>query len=94
MRTTRVSISTCTMMDKIFAIGGYAFPTMYNTNEMYNPGADKWVTKAPMQETRQTFFLGSVGNKIYAVGGSYPNPENPAEPVILSSIEEYDFSKD
>ena len=34
------------------------------------------------------FFLGSVGDKIYAIGGSYPNPQN--QPVILSSVEEYD----
>ena len=36
------------------------------------------------------FFLGSVGDKIYAIGGSYPNPQNSTLPVILSSTEEYD----
>ena len=42
-----------------------------------------------MQKTRQMFFLGTVGERIYAIGGSYPNPQNPANPVILSSVEVY-----
>lgn len=93
MPTPRVSVSTCRMKDKLFAVGGYTSPFMYALNEMYDPGTDNWTIKSPMQETRQTCFLGSVGNKIYAIGGSYFDPVLGG-PVILASVEEYDFAKD
>jgi len=43
-----------------------------------------------MQEGRIRPLVGSVGDKIYAIGGSYPNPQNASVPVILSTVEEYD----
>jgi len=89
MPTARVSVATCVMGGKIYAIGGFAYPNVFSISEMYDPVTDTWTTKTPMQETRQSFFLGTVDTKIYAIGGSYPNPQNPAEPVILSSVEEY-----
>jgi N-acetylneuraminic acid mutarotase len=92
MPTARVSLATCVMDGKIYAVGGYDYPVMYTVNEVYDPVLDTWTTKDPMQETRQTFFLGSVGDKIYAIGGSYPDPQNPAMPVILNSVEAYPTS--
>jgi hypothetical protein len=79
------------MNGKIYAVGGVTNGLVVVTaNEMYDPASDTWATKSPLQERRQTFFLGSVGDKIYAIGGSYPDPQNPAEPVMPSSVEEYD----
>jgi hypothetical protein len=34
------------------------------------------------------FFFGSIGNKIYAIGGSYP--DSHGNPIIPTSVEEYD----
>ena len=77
------------MNGKIYAVGGVRDRlVVMTTNEMYDPASDTWTTKSPLQERRQTFFLGSVGNKIYAIGGSYPDPQG--EPVMPSSVEEYD----
>lgn len=90
MPTSLASLLTCVMRDKIYAVGGWALD-VYDLNEIYNPGADKWTTKSPMQQPRHTYFLGSVGNRMYAIGGSYP--DEYVEPVNLSSVEEYDFSK-
>ncbi|MFH0757051.1 MAG: T9SS type A sorting domain-containing protein, partial [Bacteroidota bacterium] len=67
---------------------------MYTHSEMYDPATDTWVTKTPMQVTRQLFFLGTVDGRIYAIGGSYPNPQNPTQPVILSSVEVYPASSE
>ena len=47
-----------------------------------------------MQEKRQTFFLGVVNDMIYAIGGSYPDPANPSEPVIPVTVEAYDYLSD
>ncbi len=33
-------------------------------------------------------FVGSVADKVYVVGGSYPDSQG--QPVILSTVEEYD----
>jgi N-acetylneuraminic acid mutarotase len=89
MPTSRFGLGTCAMNAKIYAIGGVRDNlVVMTTNEMYDPVTDTWTTKSPLQERRQTFVLGSVGNKIYAIGGSYPDPQG--EPVMPSSVEEYD----
>lgn len=36
----------------------------------YSPRADKWSTILPMLQERCRFFLGAVGRKLYAVGGT------------------------
>jgi N-acetylneuraminic acid mutarotase len=95
MPTGRFVLGTCLMSGKIYAVAGIADKlNVVPINEMYDPVADTWVTKTPMQERRHTFFFGSVGDKIYAIGGSYPDPKNPSEPVILTSVEEYDPAAD
>jgi hypothetical protein len=39
-----------------------------------------------------TFFLVVIKNKIYAVGGSYPDPQGRDEPLIPIGVEAYDYS--
>jgi N-acetylneuraminic acid mutarotase len=95
MPTGRFVLGTCLMSGKIYAVAGIADKlNVVPTNEMYDPVTDTWVTKTPMQERRHTFFFGSVEDKIYAISGSYPDPKNPSEPVILTSVEEYDPAAD
>jgi len=93
--TSRFGLGTCAMNGKIYAVGGVTDGIVVVTaNEMYDPATDTWITKHPLQERRHTYFFGSVGDKIYAIGGSYPDPHNPSEPVILTSVEEYDPGSD
>jgi len=40
-----------------------------------------------MQQKRLMPFAGSVGDKVYVIGGSYPNA---GQPVALATTEEYD----
>jgi N-acetylneuraminic acid mutarotase len=94
MPTARAALGVCVVSGNIYAIGGYNYPVMCTSNEMYDPVSDTWISKSPMQETRLMFFLGSVDDKIYAIGGSYPNPQNSSEPVVLSSVEEYDTTSE
>jgi hypothetical protein len=68
---------------KIFAIGGGIVETASTAaNEVYNPATDTWITESPMQQKRYGLVVASVGNKIYAIGGTVP--------PMLSTVEEYD----
>ena len=91
MPTSRFGLGTCAMNGKIYAVGGVTNGlVVVTTNKRYDPVTDTWATKSPLQVRRHTYFLGSVGDKIYAIAGSYPDPQNPSEPVIPTSTEEYD----
>ncbi len=95
MPTGRFGLGTCAMDDKIYAVGGVSDGiVVVTTNEMYDPAADTWTTKSSLQELRHTYFFGSVGDKIYAIAGSYPDPKNPSEPIVLTSVEVYDPAAD
>ena len=53
-----------------------------------------WISKAPIPLGRG-FTSGVVLNDmIYIIGGSYPDPSNPAEPVIPVTVEAYFYSTD
>ncbi|MFQ5800074.1 MAG: MBL fold metallo-hydrolase, partial [Bacteroidota bacterium] len=71
------------MDGKIYAIGGYSGTDACTANEVYDPITDTWTTKSPMQQKRLGHFLASIGDKIYALGGHYPNLN------MVSTTEEY-----
>jgi hypothetical protein len=90
MPTSRFVPGTCLMDGKVYVVGGVTDGLVtLTTNEMYDPATDTWtIGKSPMLVKRHTFFFGSVGDKIYAIGGSYPDAQ--FNPIIPTSIEEYD----
>ncbi|HSV49631.1 MAG TPA: hypothetical protein VLH35_04880 [Candidatus Acidoferrales bacterium] len=62
-----------------------------NTAATTNPIEDTWATKAPMNQARADFGLVTVGDKIYAIGGSTSNSWR-VNPVATN--EEYDSKTD
>jgi hypothetical protein len=91
MPIARGAMGTCVMDGQIYAVGGVTNGLEVITlNQLYDPVTDAWTTKSPLQHKRLSYFLGSVGNKIYAIGGSHPDDTNQNVPVVLNSVEEYD----
>lgn len=87
MPTARMALTSSTVDDKIYAIGGTDLtPGLGNVdiNEVYDPITDTWATKSPMNTARQ--WLGSevINGKIYAIGGMGDNY------ILLNTVEEYD----
>ena len=62
-----------------------------NTATATNPAEDSWATKAPINQARADFGLVTVGDKIYAIGGSTSNSWR-VNPVATN--EEYDPKTD
>ena len=86
MPTSRDSLTTSSVNDKIYAIGGYtpAYGAI-STVEMYDPKTDRWETKAPMPTKRDNLSSAVVDGKIYAIGGL-----NQATKTYHKDIEVYD----
>ncbi len=74
MQVPRASLGAAVVEGKIYAIGGVTDPPSWvqciNTNEKYDPAADKWVFKASMPTPRASFATAVYNNKIYCIGGT------------------------
>jgi N-acetylneuraminic acid mutarotase len=90
MPTARLSLGTCVVDGKIYAIGGLRTETVpLSVVEVYDPVTDSWdTTKAPMPTARGTFGCTAVDGKIYAIGGGLSGP------YPLSIVEVYDPATD
>jgi len=91
MPTPRIGLSTCTVNDKIYAIGGYrqAGARGMRTVEAYDPVTDSWTRKTDMPTARLMLACASVNGKIYAIGGDQYFLTNP-----MKIVEEYDPATD
>ena len=69
----RINFETVTVDDKIYAIGGFAYPGYLATNEIYDPKTDQWITLAPMPTPRENFIIVVCQGKIYCMGGTTAN---------------------
>ena len=69
----------------LYAIGGRDSTGILVTGEKYDPNTDSWSAIAPMSHARVGFGLVTVGEKIYAIGGS----NDMSDP--LTSMEEYNI---
>lgn len=67
----------------MYAIGGRDNTGILVSGEKYDPRTDKWTPIAPMSHARVGFGLVTIGDKIYAIGGS----NDMSDP--LTSMEEY-----
>jgi kelch-like protein 17 (actinfilin)/kelch-like protein 20 len=84
----RMAIGTCAKEGKIYAVGGWSDNLVTVTkNELYDPVSDTWTTKSPLHKMRHTFFFGLVGDKMYAIAGTYPEG---GQPIFVYETEEYD----
>jgi len=71
MPTPRMSLGTCVLDGKIYAIGGAPRPHAgLSVVEVYDPVTDTWTKKANMSATRAALGVSVVNGKIYAIGGA------------------------
>jgi len=71
MPTPRMSLGTCVLDGKIYAIGGAPRPHAgLSVVEVYDPATDTWTKKANMSATRAALGVSVVNGKIYAIGGA------------------------
>ncbi|MFZ5988353.1 MAG: S8 family serine peptidase, partial [Bacillota bacterium] len=57
------------------------------------PRVGTTVTKASLSPARKELALAEVNAKLYAFGGSYPDPANPGKDIYLDTVSEYDYLK-
>jgi N-acetylneuraminic acid mutarotase len=98
MPTARMELSTSAVNGRIYAIGGWSLGlgkgNILSTVEEYDPIANKWTEKADMPNERQCLSTSVVNGKIYAIGGTIPNPDPKLSPIYVSTTEEYDPTTD
>jgi N-acetylneuraminic acid mutarotase len=74
---------------KFYVIGGNASGTCSNLNQAYDPLLDKWITRAPMPTPRCHLAVVTLGNLIYALGGTNTNGS-----IEYRTVEVYNPSTD
>jgi N-acetylneuraminic acid mutarotase len=82
---------------KLYVVGGVSWKlvngvrTSRTSNRLfqYDPVAESWTEKAPMNRPRSWFDAVALNGKIYAVGGNNGNTSQPE-----NTIEEYDIASD
>jgi N-acetylneuraminic acid mutarotase len=83
-------LTSCTLNEKIYIIGGATDYTVLSTVAVYNPVTDTWdTTKTEMSGSRWGLSANVVNGKIYAMGG-VQGASGPA----LSKVEVYDPGQD
>jgi uncharacterized protein (TIGR03437 family) len=69
MPTSRETLLTAVIGQKIYALGGRAGSTILNVNEVYDTTTNTWTTAAPMLTARWDGATAVVNNILYAIGG-------------------------
>jgi uncharacterized protein (TIGR03437 family) len=69
MPTSRETLLTAVIGQKIYALGGRAGSTIMNVNEVYDTTTNTWTTAAPMLTARWDAATAVVNNILYAIGG-------------------------
>jgi N-acetylneuraminic acid mutarotase len=99
MPTARHHLSSAVVDGRLYALGGRILGngvpsedldqalSNFNKNEMYDPIADTWTVKQPMQEKRSGFTASALDGQIYVFGGQNVGG-------IFESVERYSPSSD
>jgi N-acetylneuraminic acid mutarotase len=58
---------------KIYCIGGVRGGTAVGAHEVYDPATDSWTALAPMPTPREHLAAAVIGNRVFVVGGRFPN---------------------
>ena len=91
MLTVRSGFGIGAINGIVYTVGG-ALPSASPhsaeaTLEAYDPGTNKWTTKAPMPTRRAGAQVGVVNGLLYAVGGT---PAGQVDPLPAGTVEAYD----
>jgi N-acetylneuraminic acid mutarotase len=98
MPTARGTFGIAIYQNKIYVVGGANYFGVgsfnVNVNEVYDPVADKWTTKASMPLNVTGISASIVNEKIYIISGLMPaEPGNP-EGVVSNATQIYDPATD
>lgn len=92
MPNSHIFLEAVTIEENIFVIGtNYSFNP--NSNNLYNPQTDSWVSKAPMNLYRGNFAAAAFQGKIYVMGG-FIGTSPQFIPTATAANEMYDPSTD
>ncbi len=101
MPTARATHATAALDGKLYAVGGWAAcppcVPQFDTIEVYDPVSNQWDTapKAPMPTKRESASAIAINGKLYVVGGSVRNPNNPhVDYWVTGALEVYDPTTD
>ena len=102
MPTARTGTRAAVVNGRIYVLAGKAAKDNQAVNfktwkvvEMYDPQTDTWVRKQDMFLRRESFGIGVVAGKIYAIGGNvHPGDRKPDEPRRVDLVEVYDPATD
>ena len=100
MKNRRMMHGAAAVNGKIYVIGGVLNNTpgpWIDTGlvESYDPMTESWETKSPMPTPRRSPEVAVIGDKIYVIGGLYPNdPRRFDYYDVIDAVEEYDPSTD
>ena len=85
MSTARSELGLAAGPDgRLYAVGGWLSPdTPTGTLEVYDPGTDRWESRAAMPTARGGVSAAFIGGRMYAVGGA-------DAAGALAAVEEYD----
>ncbi len=86
--TPRYRLAAATVGCELYAIGGWDWTGASVVNEMYDPVADFWATKAPKPTGAANVGAAALNGRIYVVGGLSNNLRR------LKTVEVYDPAAD
>jgi uncharacterized repeat protein (TIGR01451 family) len=88
MLTSRYRLAAATVGCELYAIGGWDWSGASTVNEMYDPAADFWMTKASKPTGAANVGAAVLNGRIYVVGGMSNNLR------LLEAAEVYDPAAD
>lgn len=75
--TARSGVAAVALNGLIYVIGGWRLvsgtPTVQNIVEVFDPTTNTWSSAAPMPTARAYFGAVDCGQRIYTMGGAFPN---------------------
>lgn len=98
--TARTEVAAAAVGGKIYVIGGFSEPSLSNIKnlsittlvEAYDPATDEWTAKAPLPEGLHHVGIGSLGNRVYVIGGFKQSLLSVWQPVATVYV--YDPERD
>jgi uncharacterized repeat protein (TIGR01451 family) len=88
MLTSRYRLAAATVGCEVYAIGGWDWSGASKLNEMYDPVANFWTTKAPKPTGAANVGAATLNDRIYVVGGM------ATDISVLKAVEVYDPATD
>lgn len=86
--TIRINPAATVLNGKIIVMGGDGGEGAMSSVEEYDPTSNSWTPLADMPKPRENFQAATIGQTVYAVGGSSQSPQTGY--VVYDSVDVYD----